>query len=294
MRHFLPFVAVILLPGLLDAQGKLVKFGGSDLGNFAWLLYIVLAAVILVPAFYLIRNRSRASTPSKATIQKKAKVAEDFKKRAAALGFTVGESRTLERIATRLTPKTPHNLLVTGSGQEYLMADLDKRILSRQREMRLLEKIKEKIFNMHGRDVHERESVRVEADMPLWVVKKSSHTPQEPAPLVEDEEAEEAEEEEEEEDVFSNIQSVPGRLVDISEGGAAIRVDLGLKKGDTVTFWSADNRIVMSQVTGAVLTVNTEGGKTPMIHLYFIDPDLRELRLSLADIRERFPQTTTR
>jgi len=169
------------------------------------------------------------------------------------------------------------------------MADLDKRIHSRQREMRLLEKIKEEIFNMHGRDVHERESVRVEADMPIWVVKKSTQAPEEAAPLVEDEEAAE-----EDEDVFSNIESVSGKLVDISEGGAAIRVDLGLKKGDTVTFWSADNQIVMSQVTGGVVTVNADSGKTPMIHAYFIDPDLRELRLALADIRERFPQTATR
>lgn len=133
--HSRPFLLVILLPTLLGAQkGSYVKFGETDLGGAAWLLYIVMAAVILIPAFYLIRSRSTASRPSKAARQKKAKVSEDFKQRAAALGFTVGESRTLERIATRLTPKTPHNLLVTGTGQDYLMADLDKRIARRQRE----------------------------------------------------------------------------------------------------------------------------------------------------------------
>jgi len=71
LRHFLPFATVILLPGMLDAQGKLVKFGDSGLGDLAWLFYIVLAAMILVPAFYLIKSRSSASGPSKATKQKR-------------------------------------------------------------------------------------------------------------------------------------------------------------------------------------------------------------------------------
>ncbi len=285
MRHFRWSLVVLLLPSLLDAQ--YVKQHETDLGSAAWLLYVVLAAIILIPGFYLLKSRNAATRPSKASRQKKAKVSEDFKQRAAALGFTVGESRTLERIATRLTPKTPHNLLVTGSGQDYLIADLDKRIAQRQREARLLERIKGKIQKMQGRDVHERESIRVEADMPIWVVKKGSQASLEPEALVEDEEAAE-----EEEDFFSNIESVSGRLVDISEGGAALRVNLGLKKGDRLTFWSADNQIVLAELTGGVITVNTDGGETPMIHVYFIDPDLRELRLALADIRERFPQTS--
>ena len=133
LRHFSRSVVVFLLPSLLDAQGKYVKFGESDLGGLTWLQYILLAAVILIPGVYLLRSRNAVTRPSKASRQKKAKVSEDFRQRAAALGFTVGESRTLEHIATRLTPKTPHNLLVTGSGQDYLMADLDKRIAQRQR-----------------------------------------------------------------------------------------------------------------------------------------------------------------
>ena len=289
MRDLTLSAAVTLLvPCVLEAQkGGYVKFGqSSDLGNYAWLLYIVLGAVIIIPAFYLFRSKTAAGRPSKATKQKKAKVSDDFKQRAAALGFTVGESRTLERIATRLTPKTPHNLLVTGSGQDYLMADLDKRISRRQREARLLERIKDKIKNLQGRDVHERESIRVETDMAIWVVKKVSQALEEPESLVEDEEAAE----EEEDNLFANIESVPGRLVDISEGGAALRVNLGLKKGDRITFWSADNKIVLAELSGGVVTVNADGGEAPVIHVYFIDPDLRDLRLALADLRERFPQ----
>ena len=80
-------------------------------------------------------------------------------------------------------------------------------------------------------------------------------------------------------------------MVDISEGGAALRVNLGLKKGDRFTFWSADNQFVLAELTGGVVTVNTDGGEAPIIHVYCIDPDLRELRLALADIRERYPQT---
>jgi hypothetical protein len=123
--------------------------------------------------------------------------------------------------------------------------------------------------------------------MAIWVVKKGSQAPLEPESLVEDEEAAE-----EEEDFFSNIESVSGRLVDISEGGAALRVNMGLKKGDRLTFWSADNQIVLAELTGGVITVNADGGEAPIIHVYFIDPDLRELRMALADIRERFPQTS--
>ena len=64
-----------------------------------------------------------------------------------------------------------------------------------------------------------------------------------------------------------------------------------MKKGDRFTFWSADNQFVLAELTGGVVTVNTDGGEAPIIHVYFIDPDLRELRLALADIRERYPQT---
>ena len=82
-----------------------------------------------------------------------------------------------------MTPQTPHNLLVTGTGQDYLTADLDKR------EARLLERIKGKIEKAsQGHNVHERESVRVEADMPIWVVKKSTQPPEEPEALIEHEE----------------------------------------------------------------------------------------------------------
>ena len=45
------------MPTLLGAQkASYVKFGETDLGGSAWLLYIVMAAAILIPAFYLIRE----------------------------------------------------------------------------------------------------------------------------------------------------------------------------------------------------------------------------------------------
>ena len=48
---------------------------------------------------------------------------------------------------------------------------------------------------------------------------------------------------------------------------------------------------MLAELTGGVATVNADRGEAPIIHVYFIDPDLRELRLALADIRERYPQT---
>ena len=136
---------------------------------------------------------------------------------------------------------------------------------------------------MREQDIHEREYPRVEADLAIWVVKKTRGAATGMVALVEDEEEQEGEV-----DVFENLESVAGRLLDISEGGAAIRVDLDVQKGDAVEFWSADNRIVLSELTAGVVSVNSrDDGESPTLHLHFIDPDLRELRLAIADIKAR-------
>ena len=95
------------------------------------------------------------------------------------------------------------------------------------------------------------------------------------------------EDEEESETDIDNLESVAGRLLDISEGGAAIRGDLPLRSGDRLDFWSADNRIVISTLTAGVVSVEREENEPPVFHLPFIDPDLRELRLAMDDIKER-------
>lgn len=137
--------------------------------------------------------------------------ASAFAQRATGLGFKLGESRTLEKIATRLVPKSPQNLLTTSTGLDYLMADLQKRAERRRKEIDMLEKLHARLTTLRQQDVHERESIRVEADMPIWVVEKKDPSQAE-LTLVEDEEDLET--------GFDNLESVTGRLIDISEGGA--------------------------------------------------------------------------
>jgi hypothetical protein len=82
------------------------------------------------------------------------------------------------------------------------------------------------------------------------------------------------------------MNSVAGRLLDISEGGAAISVDLDVSRGDRIQFWSAESTWILGETRAGVLNTATRDGEK-VLHLYFVDPDLRELRQALADLRER-------
>jgi hypothetical protein len=44
---------------------------------------------------------------------------------------------------------------------------------------------------------------------------------------------------------------------------------------------------VISTLTAGVVSVEKEEGESSVFHLHFVDPDLRELRLAMADIKER-------
>ena len=140
-----------------------------------------------------------------------------------------------------------------------------------------MNRIKGKIEKIKAQNIHERISSRVEAGIGIWVVEKKNE-PLSDSVVVEDDESDE--------NLFANIQSVAGTLIDISEGGAAISVDLNLGKGDRVEFWSADSGIVLSNLSAGVVSVEKSGEK-PILHLHFIDPELRELRLAIADISAR-------
>ena len=281
-------LAVSLAPAAVHGQGY-VKMQEFEVGNLKWFLYAVVVVIIVVIflAFYRSVARSRQSGQS---AERKQKVQlDEFRERASALGFKQGETKTLERIAGKVSPKAPHNLLVSASGREYLMADLGKRVTRREREIKLLERIVEKLRRMREADVHEREYLRVEADLPIWVTPKKREQADDLVALAEDDEGE---------DVFENLESVKGRLLDISEGGAALEVDMPVEKGDVVEFWSADNHFVLSRLTGGVVSINEadgggseSGGPAGLLHVHFIDPDLRELRLAIADFKSRSETT---
>jgi hypothetical protein len=100
--------------------------------------------------------------------------------------------------------------------------------------------------------------MRVEADMRIWVAKKLQHT------LAEDEENEEG------------------------EGGAALRSNLEVERGDMIEFWSADPDIVLSPVTAIIVDVKSrEEGSEDMLHLHFMDPPLGEVRSAIYALQSR-------
>lgn len=271
-------VLLALLSSLVPRPADAQSFDlGLDLGPVKWLALVVAVVAVGLVVYHALGSTGKKRQKGSGAGNKREGTHAEFVQRAAGLGFRLGESRTLERIATRLAPKSPHNLLTTSTGLDYLMADLQKRVTRRRKEVDILERIHAKLRKLRQQDVHERGSIRVEADMPIWVMEKKDPSQAEPV-LVEDEEEEETD--------FDNLESVAGRLLDISEGGAAIRVDLPAKSGDRLDFWSADSRIVLSTLTAGVVSVEKEEDKAPVLHLHFIDPDLRELRMAMADIKE--------
>ncbi len=72
-------------------------------------------------------------------------------------------------------------------------------------------------------------------------------------------------------------QSLKGRLVDLSEGGAAVRTGLSLSSGDLVELWSHGAVPSLSAVVAHVEENLDEG--IPLVHLHFLDPatEIREL-----------------
>jgi hypothetical protein len=277
-----------LAPLAAHAQGYVNT--ESELGSLKWVLYAMVAAVLAVTFVAFFRSQTGAQRSEQSAKRKQKVRLEEFRERAAALGFKQGESKTLARIAGKVSPKSPHNLLLSASGREYLMADLGKRVTRGEREIKLLDRIVDKLKRMREADVHEREYLRVEADLPIWVIPKKREQADDLVALAEDESGE---------DFFENLESVKGKLLDISEGGAALEVDLNTEKGDVIEFWSADNRFVLSTLAGGVVSVSpapsagssgesTESpGSANLLHVHFIDPDLRELRLAIADLKAR-------
>lgn len=233
--------------------------GQQDPWVLVW-IGVAIAALAFLYRLYLRRSQRPAR---EAAAQEQQPKPLNFGQRAAALGFKVGEARVLRRITQRLSPHTPDTLLATTSGRDYLAADLDRRIRQRRREIEILRRIQEKL-RTGSHPLYERESERVPIDMHVWITRKVGH-PQQGEP--------------EKEDVFVDSQPVPGRLLDLSEGGAAVRAHLTVAQGDWVECWSLDSQVWTKPVTANVLQVEERRiGDPPVLHLRFVDPPLEELR----------------
>jgi len=235
----------------------------------------VLVAVVVVIALAQVYSRmirQRQKAPAKGA-QKKKK-GGDFKKQAAKLGFKIAEIKTMRMLAAKISPQDPDSLLSTDAGRERLSADVWERIRKREREVKLLQGIQAKLKLMRDNQLHERATVRVDTDLAVWIVKKAE-------PEEEPEDVEGGEEE-----LFTDVEQVSGKLVDLSEGGAAVTAELEAEADDLVELWSADADIWIPPITAGVLNVQRgRGGKSPIFHLHFIDPPLVELRAAIQTLQ---------
>jgi hypothetical protein len=273
-------VMLAALPAAVGAPKGYLNIDSGSLdfsGPLQWILLLAaLGGVLYFTYWYAKKTRTEGAQKREQSVRQGSE-SQAFQERALHLGLRPGEARTVERIAQRLAPKAPLNLLNSGQGREFMMADLEKRIGRREREIKVLGRIKLCLEALRSSDVHEREWVRVDANIAVWVSKQGL-TGQEMVALVDDED------EAESEGLFANLDSVSGRLLDISEGGAAIDIEMDVERGDQVQFWSGDPNIIFGEIRAGVVSIE-KTDETTILHLHFIDPDLRELRSAILQLR---------
>ena len=174
--------------------------------NLKWFLYAALIVTFL--AFF--RSMAQAKVPTKTAKRKEKVQLEEFCTRAPAHRIQAGRDESPLTHTCQGPPKSSHNLLVSASGREYLMVDLGKRLARRVLEIRLLQRIVEKLRRMCEAEVHEREHVRIEAYLPISVMAPKREDVDDMVAVADDKEKED--------DVFQNLESVKGPFIDISEG----------------------------------------------------------------------------
>ena len=202
-----------------------------------------------------------------------------FRRRTAALGFKLAETKMLKKAAAALTRSDPVTMLTTERGRERLIRNFEKRITRRESETEMLSAMVRKLENMRDPHQHDREGLRVEVDLRIWLIKRLKQV----VTTVSEEEEE-----------LDNIQPVEGRLLDLSEGGAAVRTDLELAVGDLLRFWSVNSDTWLPPLTAGV--VHMEEGKLdepPILHLHFLDPPMSKLRSAIRELREQYDPETT-
>ena len=246
------------------------KFRSTEAGDMTGFFLSVALVVIAAIAFTRYYNRREARRIA-AAMEKRSKRSRkpSFVQRAAALGFKATEMRNLRKIAQRISPKMPATLLTTESGRKYLKADMAKRIRRQEREIEMLRGMLRKLDEMNARTFRERETARVDAEVPIWLVEK----------VPDDDPAGD-------ENHLINLEPVTGTLLNLGEGGAAVRVYAPLTAGDLVEFWSSDSQIWLSPIRSGVVEVErSEDEQKPTAHLHFLDPPLTEIRKAIQQIR---------
>lgn len=137
----------------------------------------------------------------------------------------------------------------------------------------MLEGILERLGTSTDLSYHDREGERVETDVAIWLVNKvPGDSP------VDDQE------------VVVDIVPVSGRLLDLSEGGAAISADVHLAAGDLIEFWSADSQIWLPPIQCGVVDSDGKDGEDDEdgeahVHLHFLNPPVSDVRKAIMAIR---------
>jgi hypothetical protein len=256
-----------------------IESGGVDFsGPLLWILILAALGGVGHLCYWLWTTKRKEMLKKRRQQEDLQHRSDLFQERAQNLGLRSGEARTVERIARRLAPKSPLNLLNSGQGRKYLQGDLERRIERRRKEVAVLERIVQRLDALRESDVHERETVRVDANIAVWVSRRGLSAPEIAALVEEEDEAEGA-------GVFANLDSVSGRLLDISEGGAAVHVDLQVARGEQVHIWSGDPRVILGETRAGVVDVKASDEGGSILYLHFIDPDLHDLRAAILQLR---------
>jgi len=254
---------------------------GLDPNLIMVLAGVVVAVIVLVNVYQRAAKRAAkrvaaASERASAAAEEEKEAKVDIMQYASRLGFKIVEIQTLRLLASKIAPSDPGRLLTTDVGRERLATDIGERVRRREREVKMLRGIQDKLDLMRDHVQQERSTIRVETNLAIWIVKKT-------APAVDPEVAEE-----EEEDILAAVEQVGGRLLDLSEGGAALTAELDVDVNDTIELWSADSEIWIPPVTAGVLSVEqkSQGGE-PIFHLHFLDPPLSELRAAIQTLQRK-------
>ncbi|MEW6749650.1 MAG: PilZ domain-containing protein [Candidatus Latescibacterota bacterium] len=266
--------AMLTAAGQAAAQdrGGYLKFTPTaGMGNFALILAIVGGALVLLLVLRMVGHfvGGRAQPAPRAAAPRR--VSADFGQQASRLGFRVAEIKTLRLVTARLAPQDADLLLASEQGRERLAGYIEKRLRRRERELEHLRGILAKLRLIRDQGIRERATVRVEANLPVWIVRK----------------ADTAEAAEDEEDVYADVEQVSGRMLDVSEGGAAVAAELDAQPADLVELWSADADIWIPPVTASVLQVQRQGVDIPVFHLHFLDPPVGELRAAIQALQRQ-------
>ena len=230
-------------------------------------LVLGVAVVLVISALIYFYRRYRGASSGDR------KLPVGFGKRAGAQGFRGDEIRLLGRIAGDMAPDDPADLLDSAQGRQLLLRGLERQMRRDERRLELGRDVREKLGRMDEGKFQEREAERLEVDLPVWIVEKT---------LVDDEN--------EDDDLLTPSARVEGRLLDISEKGAAIRAGLAVAAGDVVEFWAAEVDVQIPATTAGVVHVQLqEDGAGQTLHLHFANPLLLELRAVLEGMRQRLP-----